>query len=54
MAMTFTIISHLREQLSSFIRTRSDRRKKEAQELERKAIEVGQGLWLIRQLTKIL
>jgi hypothetical protein len=39
MAMTFTIISHLREQLSSFIRTRSDRRKKDALELERKALE---------------
>ncbi|KAI0306596.1 RWD-domain-containing protein [Multifurca ochricompacta] len=29
MAMTFTIVSHLREQLSSLIRTRSERRKKE-------------------------
>ncbi|KAI9466189.1 RWD-domain-containing protein [Lactarius psammicola] len=39
MAMTFTIISHLREQLSSFILTRSERRKKEVLELERKALE---------------
>lgn len=39
MAMTFTIISHLREQLSSFIRTRSERKKKEALEVERKALE---------------
>ncbi|KAH9063458.1 RWD-domain-containing protein [Lactarius vividus] len=39
MAMTFTIISQLREQLSSFIRTRSERRKKDARELERKALE---------------
>ncbi|KAH9005129.1 RWD-domain-containing protein [Lactarius hatsudake] len=39
MAMTFTIISQLREQLSSFIRTRSERREKEVRELERKALE---------------
>lgn len=39
MAMTFTIISHLREQLSSFIRTRSERRNKEALELERQALQ---------------
>jgi len=39
MAMTFTIISHLREQLSSFIRNRSEREKKEALELERQALE---------------
>ncbi|KAH9043258.1 RWD-domain-containing protein [Lactarius pseudohatsudake] len=32
MAMTFTIISQLREQLSSFIRTRSERREKEEEE----------------------
>lgn len=42
MAMTFTIVSHLREQLSLLIRTRSERRKKEAMELERKALEAGQ------------
>lgn len=41
MAMTFTIVSHLREQLSTLIRTRSGRRKEEALELERKALEVG-------------
>jgi hypothetical protein len=39
--MTFTIVSQLREQLSTLIRTRSERRQKEAQELERKALEVG-------------
>ncbi|KAF8478699.1 RWD-domain-containing protein [Russula ochroleuca] len=39
MAMTFTIVSHLREQLSTLIRTRSKRRQKEAHELERKALE---------------
>jgi hypothetical protein len=44
MAMTFTIVSHLREQLSTLIRTRSGRRKKEALELERKALEVGPRL----------
>ncbi|KAI0256676.1 RWD-domain-containing protein [Lactifluus subvellereus] len=42
MAMTFTIVSHFREQLSLLIRTRSERRKKEALELERKALEAGQ------------
>ena len=41
MAMTFTIVSHLREQLSTLIRTRSERRKKEALESERKILEVG-------------
>ena len=41
MAMTFTIISHLREQLSLFICNRSARKKKEALELERKALEVS-------------
>ncbi|KAI0006013.1 RWD-domain-containing protein [Russula compacta] len=39
MAMTFTIVSHLREQLSKLIQTRSERRRKEALELERKALE---------------
>ena len=47
MAMTFTIVSHLREQLSTVIRTRSEGRKKEALELERKALEVG---WRLRVL----
>jgi hypothetical protein len=41
MAMTFTIVSHLREQLSTVIQTRSERRRKEALELERKALEAG-------------
>jgi len=39
MAMTFTIVSHLREQLVTHIRTRSERGRKEALELERKALE---------------
>ncbi len=47
MAMTFTIVSHLREQLSTLIRTRSERRKKEAVELERKALEAGLRLRLL-------
>jgi len=41
MAMTFTIVSYLREQLSTLIRTRSERRRKVALELERKALEAG-------------
>jgi hypothetical protein len=41
MAMTFTIVSYLREQLSTLIRTRSERRRKEALELERKGLEAG-------------
>ena len=41
MAMTFTIVSHLREQLSTLIRTRLERRRKEERELERKALEAG-------------
>ena len=41
MAMTFTIVSYLREQLSTLIRTRSERRRKEALESERKALEAG-------------
>jgi hypothetical protein len=41
MAMTFTIVSHLREQLSTLIRTRSERIQKEAREVERKALEAG-------------
>lgn len=53
MAMTFTIISHLSEQLSLFIRTRSERRKKEALELERKALEASRRLQ-VHQLAKLL
>ncbi|KAI9509361.1 RWD-domain-containing protein [Russula earlei] len=39
MAMTFTIVSHLREQLATYVRTRSENRRKEVLELERKALE---------------
>ncbi len=42
--MTFTVASHLREQLSTLIPTRSERRNEEALELERKALEVGLDL----------
>ncbi|KAG5654536.1 hypothetical protein H0H81_001177 [Sphagnurus paluster] len=39
MAMTFTLVSHLREQLSLLVRTRTDRREKEEREKERLALE---------------
>ncbi|KAF8077970.1 RWD-domain-containing protein [Lyophyllum atratum] len=39
MAMTFTLVSHLREQLSIFVRARSERREKEEREKERLVIE---------------
>lgn len=38
--MTFTLVSHLREQLSRFVRTRAERRRKEESEKERLALEV--------------
>ena len=53
MAMTFTIVSHLREQLSTLIRTRLERRKKEALELERKALEVGPRLYVLSLIHRI-
>ncbi|THH18140.1 hypothetical protein EW146_g2778 [Bondarzewia mesenterica] len=43
MAMTFTIVSHLREQLSDLIRQRSERGKKEESEKERKALEAEEA-----------
>ncbi|KAK0503236.1 ubiquitin-conjugating enzyme/RWD-like protein [Armillaria luteobubalina] len=39
MAMTFTLVSHLREQLSTLVRSRADRRRKEELEKERLALE---------------
>ncbi|KAF5381001.1 hypothetical protein D9615_003932 [Tricholomella constricta] len=39
MAMTFTLVSHLREQLSRLVRTRAERRDKEEREKERLALE---------------
>lgn len=38
--MTFTLVSHLREQLSALVKTRAERRRKEETEKERLAIEV--------------
>ncbi|KAI0273608.1 RWD-domain-containing protein [Gloeopeniophorella convolvens] len=43
MAMTFTIVSHLREQLSSLIRIRNELKEKEAVEMERKALEAEEA-----------
>ncbi|KAK0197135.1 RWD-domain-containing protein [Armillaria mellea] len=39
MAMTFTLVSHLREQLSTLVRSRADKRRKEVLEKERLALE---------------
>lgn len=39
MAMTFTLVSHLREQLSVLLEERVERRKKEDQEKERLELE---------------
>ncbi|KAJ6547540.1 ubiquitin-conjugating enzyme/RWD-like protein [Mycena capillaripes] len=38
-AMTFTLVSHLREQLSDLVKTRTERRRKEEMEKERLALE---------------
>lgn len=40
MAMTFTLVSHLREQLASLVSSRVERRKHEESEKERQIIEV--------------
>lgn len=40
MAMTFTLVSHLREQLSALVTSRIERRKKEETERERQALQV--------------
>lgn len=40
MAMTFTIVTHLRERLSVLMREREERIQKEATEKERRALEV--------------
>ncbi|KAI0957592.1 hypothetical protein AcW1_005934 [Taiwanofungus camphoratus] len=39
MAMTFTLVSHLREQLSALVTSRIERRKKEETERERQALQ---------------
>jgi hypothetical protein len=38
--MTFTLVSHLREQLSVLVKTRTEKRQREEREKERLAIEV--------------
>ncbi|KAI0054047.1 RWD-domain-containing protein [Auriscalpium vulgare] len=43
MAMTFTMVSHLREQLSGLIRQRAERTRKEEAEVERKALEAEEA-----------
>lgn len=43
MAMTFTLVSHLREQMSSLVRKRADQFMAEERERERIAIEVKVG-----------
>lgn len=40
MAMTFTLVSHLREQLGLLVRSRAEAREKEEAEKERLALEV--------------
>jgi hypothetical protein len=40
MAMTFTLVSHLRERLSALVRTREENLRKEEMEKERIALEV--------------
>ncbi|KAJ7155989.1 RWD-domain-containing protein [Mycena crocata] len=42
-AMTFTLVSHLREQLSALVKRRTERRRKEEMEKERLAIEVEEA-----------
>lgn len=41
MAMTFTLVSHLREQLSSLVKERANTRRRKAHEKERLALEVA-------------
>ena len=40
MAMTFTLVSHLREQLATLVHTRAEKRRHEEMEKERLALEV--------------
>lgn len=40
MAMTFTLVSHLREQLSDLAKAKVEKRKREEKEKERLALEV--------------
>ncbi|KAI0093644.1 RWD-domain-containing protein [Irpex rosettiformis] len=43
MAMTFTLVSHLREQLSVLVKVREERRRKEESEKERVALEAEEA-----------
>jgi len=43
MAMTFTLVSHLREQLSALVRSRAEKLRREEMEKERIAIEVEEA-----------
>jgi hypothetical protein len=40
MAMTFTLVSHLREQLTELVQQRAEKERREEAEKERKALEV--------------
>lgn len=42
MAMTFTLVSHLREELLSLVNGRIERQMEEEKERERRALEVSQ------------
>ena len=44
MAMTFTLVSDLREKLSSLVLSRAEQRKKEETERQRVALEVFKGM----------
>lgn len=46
MAMTFTLVSHLREQLTALVRSRVEKRLHEESEKERLALEVRSSLVL--------
>jgi hypothetical protein len=42
MAMTFTLVSHLREQLSQLVRAKEEEERRKETEKERLALEVSQ------------
>ena len=44
MAMTFTLVSHLREQLAGLVRSRMEKERRLAAEKERMELEVGSFL----------
>lgn len=44
MAMTFTLVSHLREQLTELVRSRAEKERQLATEMERLELEVGCSL----------